>query len=115
MDILGRNKLPQVELSEDELNALSGLGKVDTKSGLSFNPYANIGPEFLKLKDDDDDDWLYLSVSTTIQRGAAYSYKVCRQKTLTIRVILTIRVLSNYTRTFGEMCSDWSIWTISRV
>jgi len=61
MDLLGRQKLPQVELNEDELNALSGLGKVDTKRGLSFNPYEKIDPEFLKLKDDDDDEWLYIS------------------------------------------------------
>ena len=64
MDLLGAQKLPQVELNEDELSALSDLGKVDAKKGLSFNPYQNIDPEFLKLSTDDgDDDWLYLSVS----------------------------------------------------
>jgi hypothetical protein len=41
--------------------------------------------------------------------GAAYSWKVFCQKTPTIRVISTIRVLSSYTRTAGEMCSDWPI------
>jgi len=61
MDLLGRSKLPQVELNEDELNALSGLGKVDSKTGLSYNPYKDINPEFLKLTEDDDDDWLYMS------------------------------------------------------
>jgi len=61
MDLLGRQKLPQVELSEDELNALSGLGKVDQTRGVAYNPYQNINPEFLNLNDDDDDDWLYLS------------------------------------------------------
>lgn len=64
MDLLGRHKLPQVELNEDELSALGGLGKIDSKRGLSFNPYTNIDPEFLKLNDNDDDDWLYLSVSS---------------------------------------------------
>jgi len=63
-NLLGSRKLPQVELSEDELTALSDLGKVDAKKGLSYNPYSNIDPEFLKIKDDDDDDWLYLTVST---------------------------------------------------
>ena len=62
MDLLGRSKLPQVELNEDDLNALSGLGKVDSKTGLSYNPYKDINPEFLKLTEDDDDDWLYMSV-----------------------------------------------------
>ena len=74
MDLLGRSKLPQVELNEDELNALSGLGKVDSKTGLSYNPYKDINPEFLKLTEDDDDDWLYMSVRNKMYRKTDPSY-----------------------------------------
>ena len=74
MDLLGRSKLPQVELNEDELNALSGLGKVDSKTGLSYNPYKDINPEFLKLTEDDDDDWLYMSVRNKMYPKTDPSY-----------------------------------------
>ena len=71
MDILGKKNVPDVELSEDDLNALGGLSKTTT-SGLSYNPYQKIDPKFLELNkfdEEDDDDWLYTTVST-------YSFRV---------------------------------------
>ena len=64
MDILGKKNVPDVELSEDDLNALGGLSKTTT-SGLSYNPYQKIDPKFLELNkfdEEDDDDWLYTTV-----------------------------------------------------
>ena len=65
MDILGKKNVPDVELSDDDLNALGGLSKT-TASGLSYNPYQKIDPKFLELNkfdEEDDDDWLYTTVS----------------------------------------------------
>jgi len=61
MDILGKKNVPDVELSDDDLNALGGLSKT-TASGLSYNPYQKIDPKFLELNkfdEEDDEDWLY--------------------------------------------------------
>ena len=55
-----------MELSDDDLNALGGLSKT-TASGLSYNPYQKIDPKFLELNkfdEEDDEDWLYTTVST---------------------------------------------------
>ena len=68
MDILGKKNVPDVELSDDDLNALGGLSKT-TASGLSYNPYQKIDPKFLELNkfdEEDDDDWLYTTVSHKI-------------------------------------------------
>ena len=70
MDILGKKNVPDVELSDDDLNALGGLSKT-TASGLSYNPYQKIDPKFLELNkfdEEDDDDWLYTTVSTCSSR-----------------------------------------------
>ena len=66
MDLLGKkSQLPAAELSDDEMDALSGLTKINPtgKQG-SFNPYKTINPEFLTTAlDQDDDDWMYMGVS----------------------------------------------------
>lgn len=66
MDLLGKkSQLPATELSDDEMDALSGLTKINPtgKQG-SFNPYKTINPEFLTTAlDQDDDDWMYMGVS----------------------------------------------------
>jgi len=63
MDLLGKkSQLPAAELSDDEMDALSGLTKINPtgKQG-SFNPYKTINPEFLTTAlDQDDDDWMYM-------------------------------------------------------
>ena len=66
MDLLGKkSQLPAAELSDDEMDALSGLTKINPtgKQG-SFNPYKTINPEYLTTAlDKDDDDWMYMGVS----------------------------------------------------
>jgi hypothetical protein len=66
MDLLGKkSQLPAAELSDDEMDALSGLTKINPtgKQG-SFNPYKTINPEFLTTAlEQDDDDWMYMGVS----------------------------------------------------
>jgi hypothetical protein len=63
MDLLGKkSQLPAAELSDDEMDALSGLTKINPtgKQG-SFNPYKTINPEFLTTAlEQDDDDWMYM-------------------------------------------------------
>ena len=78
MDILGKKNVPDVELSDDDLNALGGLSKT-TASGLSYNPYQKIDPKFLELNkfdEEDDDDWLYTTVSTYAKNHCTKSKSV---------------------------------------
>jgi len=55
--------VPDVELSEEDLNALGSLTK-KSSGGQSYNPYAHIDNKYLNLStadEFDDDEWLYMT------------------------------------------------------
>ena len=66
MDFLNKKSVPDVELSDEDLDALGSLSKKNVK-GMEFNPYTKIDPKYLTLgglEDEDDDEWFYATVST---------------------------------------------------
>ena len=65
MDFLNKKSVPDVELSDEDLDALGSLSKKNVK-GMEFNPYTKIDPKYLTLggvEDEDDDEWFYATVS----------------------------------------------------
>jgi len=62
MDFINKKAVPDVELSEEDLDALGSLSKTNVK-GMQFNPYTKIDPKYMDLNNaiesDDDDEWFY--------------------------------------------------------
>lgn len=63
MDFINKKSVPDVELSDEDLDALGSLSKTNVK-GMQFNPYTKIDPKYMSLganaiEDDDDEEWFY--------------------------------------------------------
>ena len=70
MDFINKKSVPDVELSDEDLDALGSLSKTNVK-GMQFNPYTKIDPKYMSLganaiEDDDDEEWFYATVSETV-------------------------------------------------
>ena len=67
MDFINKKAVPDVELSEEDLDALGSLSKTNVK-GMQFNPYTKIDPKYMDLNNaiesDDDDEWFYATVGS---------------------------------------------------